>query len=37
VLWGNNRPRGVMYEAFQPFRYHTAWFGGSATIKITRS
>jgi stage II sporulation protein D len=37
VLWGDGRARGVTQESFQPFRYLTAWFGGRATIKITRT
>ncbi len=37
VLWGNGRAKGVTTEAFQPFRYLTAWFGGSAAIRITRT
>ena len=37
VLWGNSQPKGVTTEAFQPFRYLTAWFGGSASIRITRT
>lgn len=37
VLWGDSRARGVTTEAFQPFRYFTAWFGGSASIRITRT
>jgi stage II sporulation protein D len=37
ALWGDNRPKGVTTEAFQPFRYLTAWFGGSASIRITRT
>lgn len=37
VLWGDNRAKGVTTEAFQPFRYFTAWFGGTASIRITRT
>ncbi len=37
VLWGDGRAKGVTTEAFQPFRYFTAWFGGSASIRITRT
>ena len=37
AVWGNGRPRGVTYESFQPFRYLTAWLGGRATIRITRT
>jgi stage II sporulation protein D len=37
VLWGDSRAKGVTTEAFQPFRYLTAWFGGSASIRITRT
>lgn len=37
VLWGDNRAKGVTTESFQPFRFLTAWFGGSATIRITRT
>ena len=37
VLWGDSRAKGVTTEAFQPFRYFTAWFGGSASIRITRT
>jgi SpoIID/LytB domain protein len=37
VLWGDSRAKGVTTEAFQPFRYFTAWFGGAANIRITRT